>query len=111
MDTKDKDTDLASPGVMPPDTTLMPLETELVATTTGDGVAAVTAPGAKAQKTQKSPTPLQDSLRRLRRDKRAMVSLGIILLFIAIPMIGPPIYQHIGAPYHSDLNGILGPQL
>ncbi|HZT99327.1 MAG TPA: ABC transporter permease [Ktedonobacteraceae bacterium] len=111
MDTKDKDTDLAAtPGVMPPDTTLMPLEIELVATTTGDGVAS-TLPGAEAEKLQKSPTPLQDSLRRLRRDKRAMISLGIILLFIVVPLIGPIIYQHIGAPYHSDLNGTLGPQV
>lgn len=57
------------------------------------------------QKEAKSPTPLQDSLRRLRQDKRAMASLIVILLFILIPLIGPSIYQHIGGTYQSSLNG------
>jgi len=61
---------------------------------------------------QKKPaTPLQDSLRRLRRDKRAMVSLGIIIFFILIPIVGPVIYQHIGGPYNSPINGMVGPSL
>lgn len=54
----------------------------------------------------------QDSLRRLRRDKRAIAGLIVILLFIAIPLIGPPIYQHIGGPYRSNIAGtIIGPQV
>src|SRR5258708_22034962 len=57
------------------------------------------------QELKKSPTPLQESLRRLRRDKRAMISLSVILLFILIPILGPPIYQHIGGPYQSTLSG------
>ncbi len=57
---------------------------------------------------KKSLTPLQDSLRRLRRDKRAMVSLGIIILFILIPLVGPFIYQHIGGPYQGNF-GVIGP--
>ncbi|HLZ60023.1 MAG TPA: ABC transporter permease [Ktedonosporobacter sp.] len=52
-----------------------------------------------------SSTPLQDSLRRLQRDKRAMTSLIVIALFIIIPLIGPFIYQHIGGTYQSPLNG------
>ena len=60
---------------------------------------------------QKSASPLQDSLRRLLRDKRAMVSLGIILCFILLAIVGPPIYQHIGGSYTSNVNGITyGPQ-
>src|SRR5205807_3607303 len=54
-------------------------------------------------------TPFQESLRRLQRDKRAMISLGTIVFFIVIAIIGPPIYQHIGGPYQSDLNGTVGP--
>jgi peptide/nickel transport system permease protein len=46
-------------------------------------------------------TPTQDSLRRLRKDTRSMVSLGVIVLFILIALIGPIIYQHIGGPYQS----------
>jgi peptide/nickel transport system permease protein len=38
-----------------------------------------------------------------------MVSLGVILLFVVIALIGPFIYQHIGSPYHSTLNGVIGP--
>ena len=57
------------------------------------------------QKERKTPTPLQDSLRRLRRDVRAMVSIGVIGLFVLLAVIGPPIYQHIGPVYNSPLNG------
>lgn len=54
----------------------------------------------------------QGSLRRLRRDKRAVAGLIVILLFIVIPLIGPPIYQHIGGPYRSKISGtIIGPQV
>ncbi len=58
-------------------------------------------------KAKKSATPLQDSLRRLRRDKRAMVSIGVILFFILLAIVGPPIYQHIGGAYTSKVNGIV----
>jgi len=50
-------------------------------------------------------TPLQESLQKLRRDKRAIASLVIIALFVVLPLIGPPIYQHIGGPYVSPING------
>jgi peptide/nickel transport system permease protein len=38
-----------------------------------------------------------------------MISLGIILLFIVLPLVGPVLYQHIGGTYHSSLNGMLSP--
>ncbi len=50
-------------------------------------------------------TPFQDSMKRLRRDKRAMISIGCILFFVLLAIIGPLIYQHIGGPYTSDING------
>jgi peptide/nickel transport system permease protein len=54
-------------------------------------------------------SPLRDSLRRFRHDTRAMICLGIIILFVLIAIFGPLIYQHIGGPYQSTLNGIVGP--
>ena len=66
----------------------------------------------RGKKAEKSATPLQDSIRRLRRDKRAMVSLGILFLFIIIPIFGPVIYQHIGGPYTSHVGGqVIGPEV
>ena len=71
MDTKDQkeELDLASPGTMYPDTTMGPGLLEM----SNAGTAAVTPeevsvpPG--QQEPKKSATPLQDSLRRLLRDK------------------------------------------
>ncbi len=50
-------------------------------------------------------------LGRFRRDKRAMVSLGVIVFFIVLAIFGPPIYQHIGGTYQSAINGTVGPAL
>ncbi len=102
MDTKDQNSEMLSPGVMLPDTTLAP--PELIVTTADPAQPLVT-----DQKQKKSPTPFQESLRRLRRDKRAMVSAGVIVFLVLLALIGPFIYQHIGTPYQSDLNGVVGP--
>lgn len=116
MDTRDRrDSEISSPEILRPDTTMMPDRDELenygdnatltpVPQVTGPagGDAGQVGEPAKAAP-QKSPTPLQDSLRRLRRDKRAMISLGIIIAFILIPLIGPVIYQHVGGIYNSDV--------
>lgn len=114
MDTKDKDFELASSGVMMPDTTMSPLVIEneamngQVRQVVGPDEEFIVLPG---QKPKKSPTPLQDSLRRLRRDKRAMASLGVIILFILIPIFGPVIYQHFGGIYNSVTYGKIGPNV
>ena len=112
MDTKDQKQDLesTSPGFMQPDTTMGPGLLDMSTGGTATAPEEVTGQQRK-QEPQKSATPLQDSLRRLRRDKRAMVSLGIIVLFIVVPIFGPFIYQHIGGTYQSTLNGPIGPQL
>lgn len=49
----------------------------------------------------------RESLRLFRRDKRAMISLCLLLFFVLVALFGPPIYQHIGAPYQSALNGVV----
>jgi len=106
--------ELASPGVMMPGTTMSPLVIENeamnvhVRQVVGPDEELIVLPG---QKPRKSPTPLQDSVRRLRRDKRAMVSLVVIVLFILIPIFGPVIYQHIGGIYDSPFHGKIGPNI
>src|SRR5947208_908489 len=113
MDTKDQnqELELTSSGFMQPDTTMGPGLLDM----SNGGTAAVTLEEGTAppgqQEPKKSATPWQDSLRRLRRDKRAMVSLGIIVLFIVVPLIGPFIYQHVGGTYQSSLNGAIRPQI
>ena len=90
MDTKDKNLEY-SQGFMSPDSTVRPplpdaLGTSdgmMMATTTGDRMTPT-----EIEPEEKSPTPFQESLRRLRRDKRAMVSLVVIALFVIIPLIG-----------------------
>jgi oligopeptide transport system permease protein len=106
MDTKDKDSELASPGVMPPDSSMSILPFEEGPAT--NGAPATLAPEQiqvppPGQQPKKSPTPLQESLQRLRRDKRAMISLGFLVLFVLVPIFGPVIYQHIGGPYTSSI--------
>ncbi|MBA2396980.1 MAG: ABC transporter permease [Ktedonobacteraceae bacterium] len=68
-------------------------------------------PAPSDQQNKKSATPLRESLRHLRRDKRAMASLGIIVFFVLLAIFGPPIYQHIGGSYQSALNSTVGPSL
>ncbi|MGH2508339.1 MAG: ABC transporter permease, partial [Ktedonobacteraceae bacterium] len=49
----------------------------------------------------------QESWRLFRRDKRAMISLCLLLFFILVALFGPFVYQHIGSPYQSALNGVV----
>jgi oligopeptide transport system permease protein len=104
MDTKDKSRDIS--GMVIPDTHMLDLEPDLAELVAGAEVASLLA-GAQPRK---SLTPLQGSLRRLRRDIRTMVSFGVIVSFILIAIFGPFIYQHIGGPYQSNQNGLVGPQ-
>lgn len=105
MDTRDRNMEASSPEVMSPDSTVIPPDPEMTS-----GVAVLTPLDVQASKKQeKLSTPFQDSLRRLRRDKRAMVSLGIIVFFVLLAIVGPLIYRYVGGPYQSDLNGVVGP--
>jgi oligopeptide transport system permease protein len=121
MDTKDKNTEAASsfmspdPGVGPRGAELLSMPSSLDTANeapAGIGVATTTPQSSSNKKAEKATTPLQDSLRRLRRDKRAMASLVIIALFVIVPIIGPVLYQHIGGEYVSALSGQkIGPGL
>lgn len=50
-------------------------------------------------------SPLQASLRRLGRDRRAMVCLAIIILMIVVSFVGPFIYEHIGPVIQGGSGG------
>lgn len=58
---------------------------------------------------QKSISPLQRAWKQLLHDKRALFGLGVLFLMVALALFGPPIYQHIGGIYQSDLAGPIGP--
>ena len=59
---------------------------------------------------QRSLTPFQQSVRRLLRNERAVISLAIIVFLILLSTIGPPIYQHVGTPYINDIGQQVGPE-
>jgi oligopeptide transport system permease protein len=115
MDTKDKNQELTAHGFMPPDSVASPLQLdpELAELSNSELAAAlkIEPESLKEEKKKKPPTPLQESLRRLRRDKRAMASVGVILFFVLLAIFGPSIYLHVGGPYQSSLNGTVGPQI
>lgn len=68
-------------------------------------VASVTPlPDAKKQE-QRSISPMRDSLLRLWRDWRAKACLFVLGFFVLLSLAGPPIYQHIGGPYRSNVDG------
>jgi oligopeptide transport system permease protein len=69
------------------------------------------ASGTRQQK-QRSISPLQDSFRHLWHDWRAKACMIVLSLFVLISLAGPPIYQHIGGPYTSNVDGtIYGPSV
>jgi len=114
MDTRDrKNQEIAAEGFMAPDADMSPaqfdpdlalLTDNNLATTLGENELK------DLQEKQKKPTtPFQDSMRRLRRDKRAMASVGVVVFFVLLALFGPFIYQHIGGTYQSTLSGPIGP--
>src|ERR1700726_574039 len=111
MDTQDQRTDSTSPEIMLPDGGARPPLPETAEVIDATGATAVATLPEPPIEQKKSPTPLQDSLRRLRRDKRAMASLGLVLFFVVLAIVGPPIYQHIGGVFNSPDGGPLQPSV
>ncbi len=64
-----------------------------------------------ARKANKPLSPFQASMRRLRRDRRAMISVGALIFLVLLAIVGPPIYKHIGGTYPSDFGTPIGPAL
>ena len=61
------------------------------------------------KKAGKPSTPFQEAMRHFRHDTRAMVCLGILAFLVLLAIFGPIIYVHIGGPYNSPDNGVIGP--
>lgn len=85
------------------ETVISPVETDI------QGMSAVVNLGDQLPK--KTPiSPLRDSWQRLMRDWRARASLSVLGLLVFIALVGPIIYQHIGTPYTSQIDGnVYGP--
>jgi len=115
MDTRDKNQEVAAEGFMAPASGMSqaPIDMDFAVLTDSD--LATTLGENELQDLQeqkkKPATPFQDSMRRLRRDKRAMASVGIIVFFVLLAIFGPFIYQHIGGIYLSPISGPIGPQV
>jgi len=114
MDTRDrKNQEIAAEGFMAPDADMSPAQFDPdLALLTEDNLATTLGENElkDLQEKQKKPTtPFQDSMRRLRRDKRAMASVGVIVFFVLLALFGPFIYQHIGGTYQSTISGPIGP--
>jgi len=113
MDTKDqmdasRRSAFDTPGVMMPDTGSIPISPDIT-----DPAQSLDLPAAIAtdvKKLQKPPvSPFRESLQRLRRDKRAMISISIVAIFVLIAIVGPLIYQHVGGPYTSHVDSVTYP--
>ncbi len=115
MDTRDKNQEVAAEGFMAPDSSMSPslFDPDLALLT--DNNLATTLSENELQdlqeKKKKPTTPFQDSMRRLRRDKRAMASVGVIVFFVLLAFFGPFIYQRIGGIYQSPVSGPIGPEV
>jgi oligopeptide transport system permease protein len=107
MDTKDQRPDTGLPGALHSETPLMPPPPELLDT---PGFATIPVePEVKVS--GKTLTPFQESLLRFRRDRRAMISLGVVIFIVLVALFGPFIYQHIGGSLKSVTRGVVGPEV
>jgi peptide/nickel transport system permease protein len=65
-------------------------------------------PLAKTGKQKHAPlSPTHDSFIRLWHDWRAKASLAVLGAFVLLALLGPVVYQHIGGPYQSNVNGVV----
>jgi oligopeptide transport system permease protein len=112
MDTRDKNQEIAAESFMTPDSGMSqaPIEMNLTVLTDSD-IATTLGENELKEPLKKPATPFQESMQRLRRDKRAMASIGIIIFFVLLALFGPFIYQHIGGIYDSPIAGPIGPQV
>ncbi len=115
MDTRDKNQERVAESFMTPDSGMSqaPIDMDLTVLTDSD---LSTTLGENELQDLKEPlkkpaTPFQESMRRLRRDKRAMANVGIIIFFVLLALFGPFFYQRIGGIYLSPTAGPIGPQV
>ncbi|QBD82134.1 ABC transporter permease [Ktedonosporobacter rubrisoli] len=104
MDTQDKNTGVGVPRPIS-DGSRLSEEPELLGLAENTILTAPSDEISPEKEPKKSPTPFQESMKRLMRDKRAVASIALIVFFILLAIFGPPIYQHIGSPYQSPISG------
>ena len=96
MDIRDKNQELTGEGYMAPDSGMSPIQFDPGFALLTDNELATTLSENELKELQdkkkKPATPFQDSMRRLRRDKRAMASVGIIAFFVLLAIFGLFIY-------------------
>lgn len=110
MDAQDKRTEQRFPGLATSGDDLSTSQSYPTNASVVETPGSVLVGDPQEQKRKPLSSPFKESLQRLRRDYRAMISLGIILFFVVIPIVGPPIYQRIGAPYKSTATfKVVGP--
>ncbi len=63
------------------------------------------------RKAKKPLSPFQESMRRFRRDTRALISVGALIFLVLLAIAGPPIYKYIGGTYLSDFGAPIGPAI
>ncbi len=57
----------------------------------------------QAAEKAKARSPLQESMQRFRRDKRAMGSLVVLIVILFLSLVFPPVYQQIGQPLRRQV--------
>jgi oligopeptide transport system permease protein len=115
MDTRDKNQERVAESFMTPDSGMSQAPFDMDLSVLTDSDLATTLGENELQDLQeplkKPATPFQESMQRLRRDKRAMASVGIIIFFVLLALFGPFFYQRIGGIYLSPISGPIGPQV
>ncbi|HEY7418016.1 MAG TPA: ABC transporter permease, partial [Ktedonobacteraceae bacterium] len=101
MDTTDKN---LGPEAMAPNPRVQDIATEFHEITAEEISSTDKTPG-------KPSTPFQDAMRHFQRDTRAMVCLCILGFIVLLAIFGPMIYIHIGGPFNSPDNGVIGPEV
>jgi len=109
MDTEDQGLEMTESEILAPDIEVRPPLPEIIKALKTLSTPEEPVPESTSPEEKQPQTPLQESLKRLWHDKRAIISLGVLVFFIVLALIGPPIYRHIGGLMQSDLAGIIGP--
>src|SRR5260370_10305937 len=63
------------------------------------------------RKAKKPLSPFQESMRRFRRDTRAMISVGALIFLVLLAIAVPPIYKYIGGTYLTDFCAPIDPAI
>jgi peptide/nickel transport system permease protein len=104
--------DISETGPQFSDQTPSPLELNPPLSESQTGILSITPLPNRKKRERQSISPLRDSLLQLWHDWRAKACLVVLSFFVLLSLAGPPIYQHIGGPYRSNVDGnVYGPEV